>query len=107
MSEILTEQELEPQTKNTIIDLQLLHEEPSIIRDQGYAVSDEVKICGMRAVRAPILGRDGDVIGAVSVSEPTSRLKREQFESEISETVMKVANLIEVSLETAQFERRD
>lgn len=107
LDEILDDRELAAQTENTITDREALREELATVRTRGYAVNDEEEIRGMRAVGAPILGSSGEVLGAVSVTAPTSRLKGKRFESDIPEDVMEAANLIEVNLETARFDQRD
>lgn len=102
--EILANAPLERQTPNTITDRDALREELAAVREQGFAINDEEQIRGMCAVGAPILSGDEAVAGAVSVSGPTSRLKGEQLTVEIPEAVMETANLIEVNLETSQFD---
>ncbi|WP_049922920.1 IclR family transcriptional regulator [Halopiger djelfimassiliensis] len=101
---IIADQDLQPQTEKTITDEAELREALAEIRENGYALNDEEEIRGMRAVGAPIRAPDGTVLGAVSVTAPTSRLKGDRFRSEVPEIVMETANLIEVNLETAQFD---
>lgn len=102
---IIDRQGLERQTKNTIVDRDRLWDELEEIQKRGYAINDEEEIRGLRAVGAPIVDSNESVIGAVSLTAPTSRLKGERFESEIPELVMETANLIEVNLETMTFDR--
>lgn len=56
----------------------------------------------MHAVGVPIRFPDDSVFGAVSMSAPASRRSGERFRSVVPELVMGIANLIEVTLETAQ-----
>jgi IclR family acetate operon transcriptional repressor len=51
------------------------------VRQQGYAVDDEETTVGARCVSAPILGAEGEAIGAISVSGPVTRVGREQVEA--------------------------
>lgn len=44
------------------------------IREQGYAVDDEVNEIGAFCIGAPIFGLVGDVLGAISVSVPIARM---------------------------------
>lgn len=102
---IIAREGLERQTQNTITDQEQLRDELKTVRERGYAINDEEEIRGLRAVGAPIVDNDGSVVGAVSVTAPTSRLKGERFEHEIPELVMEAANLIEVNLEMMPFDR--
>ena len=55
-------------------------EESELIRRRGYATSiDELEI-GLSALAAPVLGADGVVVAALSISGPTSRLTAERIE---------------------------
>lgn len=84
-------------TEHTVDDEETLFEELEQIRQQGYARDLEERVRGMRCVAAPIL-RDGEVLGAVSVSGPASRMQGERFETEIPDHVMGTANVIEVNI---------
>jgi IclR family acetate operon transcriptional repressor len=55
-------------------------EESELIRRRGYATSiDELEV-GLSALAAPVLGADGVVVAALSISGPTSRLTAERIE---------------------------
>lgn len=105
VDEIIDAEGLERQTQNTITDRRRLREVLETVRERGYAINDEEEIRGLRAVGVPIVDTGGSVVGAVSVTGPTSRLKDEQFEREIPELVTEAANLIEVNLELKTFDR--
>lgn len=107
VEEIVSRDGLAPQTEQTITDRETLLAELDRIRDRGYAVNDEEEIRGLRAVGAPIRDSDGAVVGAVSVTGPTSRLQGDRFEQEIPDLVLEAANLIEVNLETTAFDRTE
>ena len=47
------------------------------MRARGYAVSDEELESGLIAIAAPVFRYDGTVVAALSVSAPTSRMKRD------------------------------
>jgi DNA-binding IclR family transcriptional regulator len=84
-------------TERTITDREVLRERLDRIRDRGYAVDDGERIDGVRCVAAPVMGTDGDVLGAVSVSSARSRLRGDAFDADIPERVRRVANVIEVN----------
>jgi len=95
---ILDKQGLPGKTAHTITDREPLHEELEEVRERGYAINDEEEIEGMRAVGTAIRDTEGSVLGAVSVSGPTSRLKGNRFTDELPERVMSAANVIELNL---------
>jgi DNA-binding IclR family transcriptional regulator len=53
----------------------------------------EERLIGMRAVGAPVLG-DDEVLAAVSVSGPTTRMNGEWYREEIPEIVTQAARII-------------
>jgi len=101
---IIDEHGLPRRTENTITDRETLFEELAAIRDRGYARNDEEEVPGLRAVGAPIIDSDGDVLGAISISAPLSRLEGDRFETELPKTVVQTANVIELNLETSSME---
>lgn len=86
--------DLHPLTASTIDDREELLAELAEIRERGYAFNDEERINGMRAVGAPILSDDADVLGALSISGPTTRLKGERYHEEVPEMVQQAARVI-------------
>lgn len=95
---ILEGYDLTPHTTNTITDEATLREELQEIREDHVARNDEEQIEGVRAVGYPIRHRE-EVLGAISLSAPTSRLQGEQFQRTIPELVAKTANIIEVEFQ--------
>ncbi|CQR48652.1 MULTISPECIES: IclR family transcriptional regulator [Haloferax] len=101
VGEIVDQHGLPAKTDATITDRDALFDELDAIRERGYACNDEEEIEGLRAVGAPIRDRNGTVLGALSVSGPTSRIKGEQFRDTIPEMVTSTANIIEVNMNMA------
>lgn len=85
-------------TSNTITDRRELMAELETVRNQGYAFNREEHIEGIRAVGAPVLGKNGGVFGAFSVSSPKQRLKEKQFNEEVSSTVLSIAKELELTI---------
>jgi DNA-binding IclR family transcriptional regulator len=81
-------------TSNTIDDREQLLDELAAIRERGHAFNDEERITGMRAVGAPILSDDDSILGAISVSGPTTRMKGEWYRQDVPEMVMQAARII-------------
>jgi IclR family transcriptional regulator, KDG regulon repressor len=65
-------------TPNTITSLDKLKEQLVSVRRQGYAVDDEEYELGLRAVSAPVFNRSGDILAAVSILSPSSRMSLER-----------------------------
>lgn len=98
---ILDRHGLPERTANTITDRDELLEELTTVRDRGYAYNDEEEVEGLRAVGAPVIDRDDNVLGSLSVAGPTSRLKDSAFDVELPEEVQRAANVIEVNINMA------
>lgn len=60
-------------TPHTIVDLDRLHAELALIREQGYALNREESEPGLSAV-AVVIRRGPHAVGALAVSAPTQRL---------------------------------
>ncbi|KAB1190026.1 helix-turn-helix domain-containing protein [Haloferax sp. MBLA0076] len=81
-------------TSKTIDDRTELDADLDAIRERGHAFNDEERITGMRAVGAPILSDDETILGSISVSGPTTRMKGEWYHSEVPEMVKQAARVI-------------
>jgi DNA-binding IclR family transcriptional regulator len=75
---ILQNRQLAKFTPKTITSLSSLGRHLAEVKSQGYAVDDEETEEGARCVGAPIVGRQGDPIAAISVSGPLSALPFEK-----------------------------
>lgn len=89
---------LPAQTGNTITDPDELWDELETIRERGHAINKEESTVGLRAVGVPIIGPDSTVLGALSVSGPTHRLKGEWFETEIPDMILGAVNEVELNI---------
>lgn len=70
---------LSPRTPMTITDPDLFRAEIELTRQRGYAIDDVENEPGIRCVAAPVLGRDGLAVAAVSVAGPETRLPLERL----------------------------
>ncbi|WP_336037221.1 IclR family transcriptional regulator [Halobacterium yunchengense] len=100
VADILDRHGMVQRTPNTITTTSALLEELETVREQGYAVNDEEQMVGIRAVGAPVTTSGGDVLGALSVSGPTSRLRAEDVESSLAEEIIRATNISEVNVNT-------
>lgn len=67
-------------------------------REQGHAVNDEEGTSGLRTVVAPVFGPTGEVVGALSVSAPSRRIREARTTLELAEMVQGSANELELKL---------
>lgn len=88
----------EPVTEHTITAPGELRSELEVVRERGYAFNREESLRGTHAVGVPICGPDGDVIGGLSVTGPSHRLKGERFEAELPDLLLGAANEIELNI---------
>ncbi len=79
-------------TKNTITDPEKFKKELQKIKKKGYALDLEEKERGVRCVAAPIFDRKNEIIAAIGVSGPCTRLTMDYLEN----------NLIPLITETAE-----
>ncbi|MEA5388029.1 IclR family transcriptional regulator C-terminal domain-containing protein [Haloarculaceae archaeon H-GB2-1] len=91
---LLDDLDLAELTDSTHTDREELEAELASIREQGFAFNDEERFVGMRAVGAPVLGPDDEVLAAISVSGPTTRMEGERYREEIPEQVTQTARII-------------
>ncbi|MBZ0297710.1 MAG: IclR family transcriptional regulator [Anaerolineae bacterium] len=80
-------------TKRTITSLDALREDLSKVRLRGYSIDDEENEVGAYCVGAPILNDQQDILAAVSISGPISRMSSWGI-SDISKSLIKAASMI-------------
>ncbi len=69
---------LEYHTANTITSAEELRRQLAQVRQNGYAIDDEELEVGVRAIGVPIRNREGEVVAALSIPGPTSRMTKER-----------------------------
>ncbi|MFM9421342.1 IclR family transcriptional regulator [Thermus scotoductus] len=69
---------LTPYTPYTLTRLEDLKRELETVRRKGYALDNEERELGVRCVAAPVFGPGGEVVAALSLSAPASRLSLEE-----------------------------
>jgi len=97
--EALIEQRgLPGETENSITERGPLFSELREIREQEYSINRAEHYPGICAVATPILSGSGDVLGAISVSGPESRIGTDRIGEEIVPALRNKRNIIEVKL---------
>jgi DNA-binding IclR family transcriptional regulator len=95
--EVILRGGLKPFTAKTNTLTVVLRRQLRDIRSQGFALEDEEYEEGIRGVAAPIVNREGRVIGVVGISAPLVRMSQERI-IELARHVKEAANSISVSL---------
>jgi DNA-binding IclR family transcriptional regulator len=85
-------------TENTISNREALFDELEAIRDRGYAFNHEENIEGLHAVGAPLVLDEQGVIGALSISGPTHRMKGDWFDRELPDRLLGIVNELELNI---------
>lgn len=70
---------LQPLTPTTIVDPARLRDDLALIRTHGYAVSLSERVAGVHAMAVPLRSNSGEVVAALGISGPASRLTAERL----------------------------
>ena len=84
-------------TPTTIVDPAALEDEIAVIQERGWSYENEEFIVGNCCVGVPLRARNGDTLGAVSVSAPVFRLTLQRTE-DIAAHLKEAASAISLSL---------
>lgn len=84
-------------TENTIVNSEQLRKEIKVVASQGFAVDNEEAECGGRCIASPIIGSDGSVIAAISITGPISRIREDRI-GEYAEIVKRIAQRVTEAL---------
>lgn len=95
-AKIVQSMEFTAGTEKAVGSAEELYDDLEQIRDRGYSIDDEENITGLRCVSAPV--KDGEsVLGAISVTGPTSRFTDARLHDELADKVLGAANVIELN----------
>lgn len=98
VEEIVESEGLIRRTPNTITAREELYDALEQIREQGYGLSSEESVLGIREVAAPVIAVDGSILGTVSVSGPVGRLRGSLFREELPDRLIESSNIIEIKI---------
>lgn len=96
--DIIDTQGLPPMTDHSITNEDELRAELADIREQGYSVNNQESLSGLRAMGVPIEDKNGQILGAVSVSGPIKRMKGEWFQQDLPDLLQGTANELELNI---------
>lgn len=95
---LIDERGLPQQTDTTITEPDLLRDELADIRERGYSINRGEHFRGVCAVGTSIVSEPDDVIGAISISGPRSRMRPDRIESELAPALLDKKNIIELKI---------
>jgi DNA-binding IclR family transcriptional regulator len=98
LEHVLERHGLPAETPNTVTSRAELKEELDEIRQQGVAFDGEERAEGIQCVAAPITDNRETLYGSVSVSGPSTRIKDERFQTEITDAVKNAASVIGINM---------
>ena len=84
-------------TEKTIVNVESLRKHLELIRRNGYALDDEEAELGGRCIAAPVYDVRGDVVAAVSITGPITRMQMDQIEN-LGTIVKRIAEKISGTL---------
>ena len=92
-NEILKNMTFEQLTPHTTTALNIFCEELELTKSRGYAVSEGERVEGVSCVAAPIFGVKGEILGAITISGPSTRFSEQKIR-EHAELLMKTTEQI-------------
>jgi len=90
LEDVLLHLELTRFTENTICTVSALRDHLKAVREMGYALDWEENEIGIRCIAAPVRNAVGEVVAAIGISGPATRI-REDTRGEIINSVVEVA----------------
>ena len=94
VDEIIEEHGLPAETENTVTNPEELKKELAQIRDRGVAFDKEERAEAIRCAAVAVTDMDGQLLGGISISGPSSRMRGQRFENEIPELAQNTAEVI-------------
>lgn len=97
MLDLIVRSGLQSYTPKTLTSVNLLRKDLHQSLEQGYTIDDEEHALGLNCLASAIFDRNNNVIAAISISGPSSRVGKERFK-ELGELVGEVARDISAAL---------
>ena len=98
LEELIKTIKLDKFTNETITDPDMLRKELARVHIEGYALDLGERDEGVRCVAAPILGFDGKVAAAISISGPSNRITTSFIKNELVDVIKEAARNISQQL---------
>lgn len=91
VEQIVNSKGLTGRTEHTITETSDLMKHLDMVRKNGFAIDNEENEKGIRCVAAPIFNGTGDVLAAISMSGPTTRITNGYINSTLKDKVCRTA----------------
>lgn len=98
LKEILKDVELTEATPYSIKSKKDLLKQLQLVKKRGFSINNEEISIGVRSVAAPVRDYTGDVIAAVNIAAPSSRVPLNILETLLADKVMETASRISAIL---------
>ncbi|NOU96384.1 helix-turn-helix domain-containing protein [Paenibacillus sp. LMG 31456] len=98
VTELLDEAGMAGYTDKTVTQQEQLESQLELVRRRGYATENEELALGRACIAAPVKGRNGKVIGGVSISGPLSEINLPQRESELASILIEATDRISMKM---------
>jgi DNA-binding IclR family transcriptional regulator len=98
VSELIGQDDLPAATEKTITDRDFLYTELEHIAERGYAINREEYVNGLNALSVIIKLSDNNILGALAVIGPSHRMDNEEYEDQISDSLLEAANELELNV---------
>jgi len=93
---ILDHHGLPEQTEHTVTDVAEFYEELEATEARGFSIDDGEHVLGVRSIGKVVTIPEDGVLGALSISGPTTRMTDDRLETELHTEIAQAANVIEV-----------
>jgi Transcriptional regulator len=84
-------------TDKTIVDEEEIRQRIKLVKRKGFCFEDEEYEVGTRTVAAPVFGAEGNIIAAIGVAGPRSRIRKSQS-NKLAQKVISTADEISMRM---------
>jgi IclR family pca regulon transcriptional regulator len=98
LERFLAETPLQAFTERTITDPEKLRRRLAVVREQGWALTDQELEIGLRSVAAPLRDANGHALAALNVSVAASRVSIEELRQRFLPLLLQTAEAISAAL---------
>ena len=90
---------LEAFTRSSVIHSNVLKDEISTVREQGYSIVDQELDSGLRSVAVPVFAGNGELLGAINISTNAARVDMETLVGVYLRRLQKAAEVLRQTIQ--------